>query len=408
MKRPNYESKLKRYVYISIFVVCSLFLTYICIDVVIAQTVDFLAVPYFGGHYVTSWFDHQHPTYARNGLVEIYNGLIARETYGVCGHNSQGQAIAYYSQPGGGGNCTWYDGHPGIDFNLNYETILASANGNVIQAGWWDFTNRFSGLGLRVEIDHGNGYSTHYGHLSAAAASLNEDVTKGQVIGTSGNTGNSNGAHLHFEVRSNNSPTDPFGGSGSSYLWQGGSWQLGQWLGQKTMVYGTARIIDDGDIGFSKGRKINGNNVSCPPESCPYWYPINGVGTNGDMTWTYTSSIDADYWVRWIPQNPGLYEVQVYVPGSYSTTWGARYCLITSYYYYPTACRVADQNGATNKWLDLGIHRFGTHPSAPYYGIWIDDLTGEATAWSDRNKIGIDAVRFRVPNPIYLPAVMRQ
>ena len=61
-----------------------------------------------------------------------------------------------------------------------------------------------------VVIDNGDGYSTLYGHCSDVYVSVGQQVEQGEAIGAVGNTGNSTGPHLHFEVRVNNVPQDPF------------------------------------------------------------------------------------------------------------------------------------------------------------------------------------------------------
>jgi murein DD-endopeptidase MepM/ murein hydrolase activator NlpD len=65
--------------------------------------------------------------------------------------------------------------------------------------------------GLYVIIDHGNGYSTLYGHLSQINVAAGQTVAQGQVLGLGGRTGYATGNHLHFEVRINGAPTDPLG-----------------------------------------------------------------------------------------------------------------------------------------------------------------------------------------------------
>jgi murein DD-endopeptidase MepM/ murein hydrolase activator NlpD len=60
-----------------------------------------------------------------------------------------------------------------------------------------------------VEINHGNGYRTRYGHNSRLAVRVGQRVKKGQIIAYVGNTGTSTGPHVHYEVRLNNVPVDP-------------------------------------------------------------------------------------------------------------------------------------------------------------------------------------------------------
>ena len=75
--------------------------------------------------------------------------------------------------------------------------VLASDSGKVVAAGW-----HYS-YGNYVEIDHGNGYTTLYGHMSALSVTQGQGVTQGQKIGEVGSTGNSTGNHCHFEMTYN-------------------------------------------------------------------------------------------------------------------------------------------------------------------------------------------------------------
>jgi LysM repeat protein len=106
----------------------------------------------------------------------------------------------YYSSPAPGARVTQgLHGHNGIDFGVSRGTpIHAAADGTVIIArnsGW------NGGYGVYVVITHPNGTQTLYAHLTNSIVSSGQSVTSGQVIGYSGNTGKSTGAHLHFEVR---------------------------------------------------------------------------------------------------------------------------------------------------------------------------------------------------------------
>jgi len=100
------------------------------------------------------------------------------------------------------------DFHKGIDITkpgCYGETIVASAAGTVIQA-----SDTGNGYGNCVIIDHGNGISTLYAHMSSCAVSVGDYVSQGQTIGYIGSTGYAYGNHCHFEVRVNGQHTDPF------------------------------------------------------------------------------------------------------------------------------------------------------------------------------------------------------
>jgi murein DD-endopeptidase MepM/ murein hydrolase activator NlpD len=98
-------------------------------------------------------------------------------------------------------------GHLGIDIQANEgEPVYSAGAGIVTMAqGGWNY-----GYGNVVQIDHGNGYVTVYAHLSAINVGVCTPVGQGAVIGAAGNTGNSFGAHLHFEVRIGGSNVNPY------------------------------------------------------------------------------------------------------------------------------------------------------------------------------------------------------
>ena len=99
----------------------------------------------------------------------------------------------------------WGRNHDGLDLACGTGTpIYASDGGTVVYAGW------YSGYGLFVEIDHGNGIRTRYGHCNSINVSVGEKVYQGQKIAEVGNTGNSFGSHCHFEIVVNGTPVDPF------------------------------------------------------------------------------------------------------------------------------------------------------------------------------------------------------
>ncbi len=94
--------------------------------------------------------------------------------------------------------------HTGIDFRGEMgEPIHATAAGTVTIAGWT------GGYGKMVEIDHGNGLATRYGHLSEIDVSAGQKIRIGEVVGKLGSTGRSTGPHLHYETRINGEPVNP-------------------------------------------------------------------------------------------------------------------------------------------------------------------------------------------------------
>jgi murein DD-endopeptidase MepM/ murein hydrolase activator NlpD len=95
--------------------------------------------------------------------------------------------------------------HAGIDIANNLETPINSvADGVVIHASYAPY------YGNLVIIDHDFGKRTVYGHLMRIDVEVGDNVIKGQPIGLMGNTGRSTGSHLHYEVRENNVPVNPF------------------------------------------------------------------------------------------------------------------------------------------------------------------------------------------------------
>ena len=100
----------------------------------------------------------------------------------------------------------WGRMHEGIDIAVAEGTpVRAAAAGTVIYAGW------MGGYGNLVVVDHGNGLSTAYAHKSSLGVGVGQSVAAGEVVSYSGNTGNSTGPHVHFEVRVNGAAVDPLG-----------------------------------------------------------------------------------------------------------------------------------------------------------------------------------------------------
>lgn len=107
-----------------------------------------------------------------------------------------------------GGNASWYKpmglkGHNGIDYRVKFfdsplgRRYVSSAMDGVVETVRWDLR----GYGVHVRIRHDDGSLTIYGHLTKPYVQKGDKVSAQQIIGLSGNTGFSSGAHLHFEYR---------------------------------------------------------------------------------------------------------------------------------------------------------------------------------------------------------------
>jgi murein DD-endopeptidase MepM/ murein hydrolase activator NlpD len=168
--------------------------------------------------------DLTNPSFKAGDLVMIPGGrreyvdwlppVAARGKSGTAGLNGSscsGGAV-------GGGGFIWpadnhflsgndySESHRGIDIAAGAgANVYASDSGVVVLAGGVS-----TGYGNVIYIDHGNGYSTVYAHLSQINVRICQSVSRGQLIGLAGSTGNSTGAHLHFEVRRNGGFINPW------------------------------------------------------------------------------------------------------------------------------------------------------------------------------------------------------
>lgn len=98
----------------------------------------------------------------------------------------------------------FHPSHNGLDFGVVVGTPVESTmDGEVTYAGWNN-----QGYGNLVIVQNGE-YKTYYAHLSSIPVSVGDSVAAGTTIGLSGNTGNSTGPHLHYEIRKNNVAIDP-------------------------------------------------------------------------------------------------------------------------------------------------------------------------------------------------------
>ena len=134
-------------------------------------------------------------------------------SYGICsGVGATGPgANGWFLLPTGSYAVSgWYfrdprnPGHIGLDYRCRMgDPILAADSGVVTIAGW------NGGYGILIQINHGNGFVTRYGHFSQLAVGCGHAVYQGDLLGYCGSTGWSTGPHLHFEIRHNGVPQDP-------------------------------------------------------------------------------------------------------------------------------------------------------------------------------------------------------
>jgi murein DD-endopeptidase MepM/ murein hydrolase activator NlpD len=233
-------------------------------------------------------------------------------------------------------------------------------------------------LGLLVRIDHWNNYRTEYGHLSAVVAYTGRIIgaydpykKSHEQIGTSGNTGNSTGPHLHFEVQNlhNNvwKVVDPFGWSGGSGRdpWEnnGGAPSVNLWVTAPRQYPPPGDgpvVIDDGNSGFT---------------SSSGWNVVSTGGYNNDLRWKL-SSVSQTAWAKWKPTVPirTTYEVQAYIP-AYPVNNELARTHAASYEIYNNGQRIRtvtvdqhrvgirfDENGnisgRNSQWVSLGRYEF--------------------------------------------------
>jgi murein DD-endopeptidase MepM/ murein hydrolase activator NlpD len=173
---------------------------------------------------IISWpgngFDLTNPTIKSGQLLMIPGGTRESraqviQTVGKSSGGSNacpGGAVSrgFFAWPGNNylsGN-DYSAGHPGIDIAGNEGDPVFAADSGVVTMSQDGFNY---GYGSVIQIDHGNGFVTLYAHLSVRNVVQCQSVSGGAVIGAVGNTGNSFGAHLHFEIRAGSTPVNPWG-----------------------------------------------------------------------------------------------------------------------------------------------------------------------------------------------------
>lgn len=359
----------------------------------------FLHLPYYGGAKlqtrVNSYFDHDQPWYAADNIFVRYDGKRWRGS----------DTSVLNCNPG----ATCYDGHNGYDLRLRFEPVLSAAAGKVTHAGWYNALNHSDSFGLWVSLDHGNGFSTVYGHLSALTVAVGAHVGVQWQVGTSGTTGSSTGPHLHFGTYYTSSwrATDPSGWQGQYAdpnivpdhdLWtqETGNTPVPLLGGQgKTLVAG-AVLVDDNSAGWS--------------HRGPWTRTGSTSDIDGFLHWTGTTSHAATASATWQTSllSDGYYEVGVFVDDNHASSGWASYTVYSSDPQHPDRVvkhRIEiDQEhvglfqnafGSVNtgaQWIGLGTYYFtGAHPGR----VVLTNATGE-----DGMQLAADGVEFAPLAPV--------
>lgn len=139
----------------------------------------------------------------KNSLAElkaVVKKLQVELAYAPTGWPIKGTIVSGY----GYRSYPWRGMHSGVDIKAGFgDPVRAAAGGVVVASGW----NR--GYGKAIDIDHGNGYMTRYGHNAVLASHVGDRVKKGQIISYVGMTGWTTGPHLHYEIRKNDVAMNP-------------------------------------------------------------------------------------------------------------------------------------------------------------------------------------------------------
>ena len=384
-----------------------------------AAAVDaFLYPPYPGSAVQVSVFDHTNPNYTTtDNRIVAFNGADARKFCpspppagtpppqpGVC-DSGYGTYWSYSL-----GDWVSYNGHDGIDYGLSYRPLYAAADADqVTYAGWYDPQNHKSNLGIYVKLHHTNGYYTAYGHMSTTAVQSCftvgcANIPRGEMLGISGNTGNSTGPHLHFLVKNpSNVAIDPYGWTGSGADPYGTNQPQSLWVQNPSLVYygahifpsgaalayppavATGILVDDGSLNFSES-----------PAAC--WnIATAGSAQNSSMRYIKARTSAATCSATWrfpAGTTPGLYAVYVRIPAIHATTEGALYYIthagrtdhtVVDQFVFPNSFYVADG------WVYIGKYAFnGDGTEFVKLGNQTQDQSDVVTAL----EVGADAVRF--------------
>lgn len=333
-----------------------------------------LRPPYDGTYRLNTFFDHHFPDYGNDNGMTIYTGESVPDCSPYC-----------------------YQGHSGYDWSMYTGTqILAAADGVVVGRAALG-----TGYGWRVILDHGNGYQTLYGHLSALNVVLNQHVATGDVIGLSGSTGRSTGPHLHFgiyygPVPANSEPdedhaTDPFG-----------------WRGQHPDPLVNYPAQGQGHTASCLWRSLDTDPISCfdtiaedagRSSSIVGTWNDSTVGNGYHAYYRDNISSNLDIWATWLVTDivPGTNKVYAFIPSQNATTHRATYWIYATSSTRWQSCTI-EQAPYNDEWVSLGTYQL------PNYGyMFLYANTQEVT---NTTYIAADAIKFR-SYPQFLPLILQ-
>lgn len=324
-----------------------------------------LRLPFNGTRRLTAYVDHRSPTYGQDTYsnIVVYNGEDRPECV-ECGQ-------AWTTQ---GPYC--YNGHSGTDYSLYREPVLAAASGRVTFRGV-----RSSDYGNSIRIDHGNGYETWYSHMESFSVNQDSEVSAGQQIGISGNTGTGQPYHLHFEVLYNGNVTDPFG-------WRGNDQD--PLAGGAVCLWGDGQcaeiVIEDDSEGFLKSLGTPWN-----------W---DCRGNSWTMRWftNVRDSASPTAVATWRPSSPydGYFVIEAFVAAVHGSTTAAKYQVYAKDgYHYVTI----NQHDKYDEWVSLGTFEF---VGGGNNNVYLSNATGEPDGTTE---VCFDTVRFRQFR-IFLPVIL--
>jgi len=306
-------------------------------------TTPFLHKPYSGSKVTPSAaFDHEFPLLQKNGSMLNFRGRRDQSAY---------------------------DSHNGWDYPLAAGTpVLAAAAGRVLVAGFSD--DGCATPAGAVILDHENGYRTLYWHLQTVTVSAGQRVAAGDRIGTSGNTGCSEGPHLHLGVQYLGRATDPNGWCQESLVgsdpWAnhpaGGSSRW-LWLDENSpCLAGDDSIrVDDSDPGFRRA----GSG----------WQTASG-GLLGQASWVMTGGKAGVVQGNWQPTLPqaGRYQLYAYIPKVYTGVNDSAAAVYQVTHAGGTTPVTINQAANVERWVSLGTFTFAASQSG---GVTLDAATGE-------------------------------